>query len=38
MTTTTSAREDSPMIWLAHGEERDHETVFRLTDGRFTRG
>ncbi len=28
-----AAREDGSMIWLAHGEERRYETVFRFTRG-----
>jgi hypothetical protein len=28
-----AAREDGSMIWLAHGEERSYQTVFRFTRG-----
>jgi hypothetical protein len=28
-----AAREDGSMTWLAHGEERSYQTVFRFTRG-----
>ena len=28
-----AAREDGSMIWLAHGEDRTYQTVFRFTRG-----